>query len=88
MSNLSRIDVDELTGVLYAKLPGTRMVVCEHAPHDDDIVLNLDADRNVIGVTVLSAVDADPEDWFSHPDRAVIPWSILASIDAWFRDRG
>lgn len=82
------IDVDDRTGTLYAKLPGTRMVVSDHAPNDDDIVLNLDEKNRVIGVIIIDAVDADAESWLAHPDRALIPEEMLKHLDAWFRSRG
>jgi hypothetical protein len=60
-------------------------VICDHASHDTDVVLSLDQGGQVVGVTVLDAVEVEPDVWLGHPDRPALPEDLRQEMDAWFK---
>jgi hypothetical protein len=78
------LDSDSNTGVLYAKLEGARISNSRESPEDDYLILNEDAEGQVVGVQVLHASEMVGR-WPSHPGRGGIPISLMSALDGWFK---
>ena len=80
-----RVDADH--DVLYAKRLGARIHLSDEAPTDSFLILNRDADGDVVGVQFLAVNEMELEYWRHHPDRGFLPADILAALDGWMAAR-
>lgn len=74
---------DELTALRRrAKVAASRQ-----APHDEDLVLELDRVGGVVGVRHVDPSRLTLEQWLRHPDRAQLPADIDDAVDRWVREQ-
>lgn len=84
MEKSLRITCDTDAGVLYARRVGVRIATSRYGEADTLLVLNLDAEGDVVGLQLEGALELTPAEWRQHPDRGLIPPDMLAKIDGWF----
>ena len=78
---------DVNTGVLYVLREGLVPIVCDHDQGDMDVILSLDDQNKVIGVTLLDADLLDRKNWLAHPSRRRLPEDIKKAVDRWVSTR-
>lgn len=76
------IELDSLTGVLYAEVPGkTWYTHC--AETDTQLIIGQNEQGEIIRVILLDAESLTKTEWLNHPDRDQIPKEMLKAIDSW-----
>lgn len=78
---------DANTGVLYVLREGSTPVICDHDRGDMDVILSLDDQNKIIGVTLLDADLLDRNNWLAHPSRRTLPEDIKKVVDRWVSTR-
>ena len=81
------IDFDAMTDVLVVQRDGAAIVKGRPSPHDNHLMLELDAGGAVVGLLLMSASVRILSAWRAHPDRGLLPPDILAEVDAWLEQR-
>ncbi len=81
------VNWDPLGDVLHVHVAGRSIRASKMAPHDGDMILDLDSDQQIVGLSILGASDGSSEWWRTHPDAADVPEDLRTAVEQWLSDR-
>ena len=76
-----RVLVDKCADVLYARMVDSEIVNSRECDTDYELIFNLDALGNIIGVTIIGISVLSQTEWLNHSGRGELPSAIVEVID-------
>lgn len=76
-----RVLVDKYSDVLYARMVDSEIVTCRECNTDYELIFNLDALGNIVGVTIIGISVLSQAEWLDHSARRELPKVIVEVID-------
>jgi hypothetical protein len=77
-------DYDGISDVLYLKFEDERIKNSQECPNDGYLILNFNEKHETIGMIFIGLTELDSKEWFTHPDRSLIPFEFLEYLDNHF----
>lgn len=80
------VDFDETVGTLYFLLEGARIDTSSSTEEDSWLILDYDAEDNIVGLIHCCASDITLQDWKKYETREKLPAWLRDAMDLWYTE--
>ena len=75
------INYDSFLELFTIRIDNEIIVSAKKSPSDNWMVFEYNKDKQIVGIEVLKFKTY--KNWLNHPDRNLIPLTLLESMDSW-----